>query len=121
MTIYIQFSDCGEHIRKWSREPFDGGAAYVEGPVWLPIESAPKDRTTIWAVLRDDIYPGINPQREDLERWNGLQVPLRHPGLTDDGFDMGWSIAAPVGNGGFPDHWIAGWMPLPAPRAEGGK
>ena len=32
MTIYIQYSACGDHIRKWSREPFDGGVAYVEAP-----------------------------------------------------------------------------------------
>ena len=69
---------------------------------WLPIESAPKDRTIIWAVLRSDLYPAM-AGREDLERWNGLQLPLRHPGVCDDGFDIGWNIAAPVGHGGFPD------------------
>jgi hypothetical protein len=26
--IYLQFSDCGQHIRKWSSEPFEGGARY---------------------------------------------------------------------------------------------
>lgn len=36
--------------------------------------------------------------------------------LADDGFDIGWSFAAPVGHGGFPDEWIVGWMPLPPPR-----
>lgn len=85
---------------------------------WQDISSAPKDRTIIWAALRPDIYPTLRPSREDLERWNGLQLPLRHPGLCDDGFDIGWSITAPVGNGGFPDEWIAGWMPLPPPPTE---
>lgn len=28
-AIYVQFSDCGQHIRKWSREPFDGCTEYV--------------------------------------------------------------------------------------------
>jgi hypothetical protein len=28
-TIYLQMSDCGQHIRKWSREPFDGCCDYV--------------------------------------------------------------------------------------------
>lgn len=82
---------------------------------WQPIETAPKDGTIIWAVLRGDIYPAVEPGRDDLERWNGVQVPMRHRGLADDGFDVGWSIAAPVGHGGFPDEWISGWMPLPAP------
>lgn len=27
-TIYVQFSDCGQHIRKWSREPFEGGMPF---------------------------------------------------------------------------------------------
>lgn len=45
-------------------------------------------------------------------RWRGLEVPLRHPGVAEDGFDVGWNIAAPVGHGGFPDEWIAGWIPL---------
>ena len=86
---------------------------------WQPIESAPKDGTTIWAVFRTDIYPTLCPKRPDLEIWNGVQVPLRDPGVytDDDGrvWDLGWNIAAPVGNGGFPDEWIAGCMPLPAP------
>lgn len=87
------------------------GKAQTAG--WQPIETAKKDRTVIWAVLRNDLYPQMHPGRENLERWNGVQVPLRHPGLADDGFDVGWSVAAPVGHGGFPDNWIAGWMPLP--------
>ncbi len=27
-TIYIQFSDTGRHIRKWSLKPFDGAVKY---------------------------------------------------------------------------------------------
>lgn len=90
---------------------------YAEGG-WRDISTAPKDGTIIWAKLRDDIYPSLRPEREDLERWNGAQVPMRHPGLADDGFDIGWSVAAPVGHGGFPDEWVAGWMPLPSPPKE---
>lgn len=29
MTLHIQFTPDGRHIRRWSREPFDGGEAYV--------------------------------------------------------------------------------------------
>lgn len=29
--IYLQFSDSGENIRKWSREPFEGGVRFVAG------------------------------------------------------------------------------------------
>ena len=77
---------------------------------WQPIETAPKDGTVIWAVLKNDLH---TRGRDDLDVWNGLQLPLRHRGITTSGFDGGWNIAAPVGHGGFPDCWIAGWMPLP--------
>ena len=86
---------------------------------WQPIGTAPKDGTPIWAHLREDIFPTLCPHRSDLERWNGRQVPLIHRGFTPSGFDVGWSIAAPVGHGGFPDEWIDGWMPLPTPPSSG--
>lgn len=82
---------------------------------WQDVSTAPKDRTPLLIALHPDIYPRIRPGRDDLERWNGIQVVMRHPGIASDGFDMGWNVAAPVGNGGFPDEWIAGWQPLPAP------
>ena len=98
--------------------PMDAVKAAVEDE-WQDISTAPKDGTTIWAVFHADIYPRIRPQREDLEPWNGKQVPLRHPGICEgsDGkpFDMGWNVAAPVGQGGFPDEWIAGWRSTPEP------
>lgn len=87
------------------------------GEGWLPIEDAKKDGTVIWAVFHPRIFPDLKPGRPDLEPWNGVQVPLRHPGIfpgyDDKPFDMGWNVAAPVGNGGFPDEWIIGWRHLP--------
>jgi hypothetical protein len=96
-------------------------AAIAEVMAWQPIENARKDGTPIWAVLHSDIYPRIEPGREDLRRWNGLQLPIRHAGLCEDGFDIGWGVAAPVGHGGFPDEWIAGYLPLPSPPNRGEK
>ena len=87
---------------------------------WQPIETAPKDRTPILAKMRCDIYPSLRPQREDLSSWNGRYVVVHHPGLATDGFDLGWSMNAPVGNGGFPDEWFEGWMPLPPPPTDAG-
>ena len=75
---------------------------------WRPIEEAKKGGETIWICLVERI-----PDRPDLKRWFGAQFPARHPGITENGFDIGWSVALPVGHGGFPDEWIAGWRPLP--------
>lgn len=81
---------------------------------WRDISEARKDGTVIWAKLREDIAEDKEEGswKRDLMRWRGLEVPLRHPGVAEDGFDVGWNIAAPVGHGGFPDEWIAGWIPL---------
>ena len=78
---------------------------------WRKMDSAPKDRTSVLLLLKNP----IPKDREDLRRWDGLQFVGRHPGLADDGFDIGWNFAAPVGHGGFPDDWFIGWMPLPEP------
>lgn len=77
---------------------------------WRPIEEARKDSTVILAALHDDLSERV--QRPDLKRWNGVQIPLRHRGLAEDGYDEGWEVAAPLGYGGIPDAWIAGWMKL---------
>lgn len=90
------------------RRKADRGAA--EGMRSLrPISEARKDGTVIWAVLR--VPDEELKVRKDLERWDGVQVPLRHMGVTRDGDDHGWNVAAPVGHGGFPDDWILGWVP----------
>lgn len=83
---------------------------------WRDISDAKKDgETIIWAVFRNDIAE--QEKRPDLERWHGVQVPLTHPGVDDDGFGIGWTLAAPIGQGSFPDEWIAGWRPMPSYRA----
>jgi hypothetical protein len=69
-----------------------------------------------------DLRPFDASEEFRLKRWQGLAFVGRHHGYTRDGYDMGWAFAAPVGQGGFPDAWLAGWMPLPNfPTPEEGK
>lgn len=83
----------------------------ADAAAWRPMTSAPRDRTDILARTRPDVFP------EDHNRsgWNNRNVVIRHEGIVNDDFDMGWSVAAPVGYGGMPDKWFVGWQPLPAP------
>lgn len=82
---------------------------------WRPISEAPKDGTSVLLKLKDDLSDfGMR----DPEYWNGLQFVGRS--ATGDHDLCGWSFAAPVGHGGFPDKWMDGWMPLPAAPGERG-
>lgn len=76
----------------------------------LAMAEAKKDGTPILLYLKNPIP---RPTRDDLRRWDGLCFVGRHPGLAHDGFDVGWNFAAPVGQGGFPDDWFDGWLPIP--------
>lgn len=76
--------------------------------------SAPKDGTPILARIRPDLmatYPYYN--RSKPEACAGLFVVIRHPGLADDGLDIGWSLAGPFGFGLGLDDVFEGWWPLP--------
>lgn len=98
-------------------------AAPLMGPRWQKIEGkpdptkAPWDGKPIWALIHSDL--SIRFQLERLAAWNGRQIPLRHEGKTPSDYDLGWSVAAPLGYGGIPDSWVAGWMPLPPPPESG--
>lgn len=81
---------------------------------WRPISEAPRDGTIIWAVFGEI-------EDEFMSRWSGVQVSIRHEGLTrPGGYDMGWSIMR-AGIGGISDDRFVGWMPLPSPPEEGTK
>lgn len=82
--------------------------------MWKPIEEARKDGTEYLLLLKNPIpYDSSH-----VERWHGVRFVGRHMGLAEDGFDIGWQFAAPVGHGGFPDEWFVGFQPLPpAPEA----
>lgn len=75
-----------------------------------PEHPAPRDGKPVLVRLKDPI-PNA---RDDLRRWDGVSFIARN---RDD--LMHWCFAAPVGQGGFPDEWIAGWRYLPAPADTG--
>lgn len=74
-----------------------------------PMSEAPKDRTPILALTRSD----LQSVRGDLDRWSNKWVVVHHQGVACDGWDSGWNVNAPVGNGGLPDEWFVGWHSLP--------
>lgn len=78
---------------------------------WQPMTTAKKDLKPILLKLKNTL--SADYKREDLKIWDGLVFVGRHIGLADDGFDIGWIFAAPVGAGGFPDEWFVGWQPIP--------
>jgi len=87
---------------------------------WQPMEDAKKDGTVILAMVRPDL--ATYTRRADLDRWAGKLVPIKHPGLASDGFDVGWSVALPVGYGLGCDDWFSGWKPAHSLTAtEGGQ
>lgn len=136
-TAYLWVTDSG--FKSWSRDPRKNGESvkYIRADLvptscfplmdlrddadkgWQPIETAKKNGKSILLKVRDDICAIRDNQ--GLKRWAGIIFVGRHPGLTDNGFDIGWNMAAPVGHGGFPDEWFEGWMPLPDKPQTGEK
>ena len=88
--------------------------AWQAARAWLPIEDAPDDGASVLLLLKekeslDEFFV------RDAESWAGLPFVGRRPYPRSHDFDMGWNFAAPVGEGGIPDAWLAGWQPLPPP------
>jgi hypothetical protein len=77
-----------------------------------PMSEAVKDGSSVLARLRPDLAEYV-PEKCWCHDVAGLWVVVRHPGLADDGFDLGWNLAGPFGNGGWPDDWFDGFIPLP--------
>lgn len=75
---------------------------------------APRDGTPILAALKT-AFPIDEFLKSELAEWNGKAVVVRWPPPPPASLGSGWHMDAPVGYGGFPDGWFAGWMPLPPP------
>lgn len=80
---------------------------------WMPMSEAPRDGTVILGRTRSDMVEDANMPQWSPHRWNDRYIPMKHEGSTPSGYDMGWSVALPVGHGGLPDDWFIGWRPLP--------
>lgn len=52
-VIYVRWSDDGQHIRKWSREPFEGGEPMYSRSFLLSEERVEAGREAILENLRD--------------------------------------------------------------------
>lgn len=110
-------------MARWLRYQMALSRQMVRGmsDAWRPMETAPKDGTRVLVRFKDDLRAFDTSDEFRLERWQGLEFVARHHGYTTrTGYDMGWGFAAPVGQGGFPDAWLVGWVPLPpAPSGQG--
>ena len=122
MTIYIQYSDCGNHIRRWSREPFDGGVAYVA----LPMDELCAERVVLacaaaTAVPGDAWTQGAEGHYAFLA---GLAALLGNE-VSADGFERNVIAQSRWLSDDHsmrcPDRVLLDFGFLPAPRAEGGK
>lgn len=71
-----------------------------------PMSEAPKDRTSVLALMKTD----LSEIRSDLDRLHGLWVVVRYDGY--EGNDT-FGLAGPFGYGGLPPEWFVGWQELP--------
>lgn len=104
----VQWHEITEALRGVARRYALRALAAADAAAWRPMSEAPRDRTDILAKTRPDIYP----EAHNRSGWNNRSVVIRHEGIVNDDFDMGWSVAAPVGYGGMPDKWFLGWQPI---------
>lgn len=82
-----------------------------------PMAKARKDGSSYLLKFRDDLA-------ERCPRWGGHEgtaakmaggwVVAAHPGFAGDGFDPGWALAGPFGQGIGGDELFEGWRALPA-------
>lgn len=110
----VEWHETTEALRGVARRYALQALAAADAAAWRPMIDAPRNRTDILARTRPDVYP----EAHNRSGWNNRSVVIRHEGILNDGFDMGWSVAAPVGYGGMPDEWFVGWQPLPTPPAS---
>ena len=108
-AIEVPVGGFEDKIDAWLKAIDISAAALRALPVsdgWEDMSSAPRDRTSILAIVAP------NDSRH-LEYHAGRMFVIRHEGVTDSDYDLGWAVFP--GFGGAPDKYFAGWRPLPAP------
>ena len=110
-VTFQSYCEVAPSVANIFRRSIIAALAAADQAAWRTMRDAPRDRTDILAKTRPDVYP----EAHNRSGWNNRSVVIRHEGIVNDDFDMGWSVAAPVGYGGMPDEWFVGWQPLPSP------
>lgn len=83
-----------------------------------PIETAPRI-IPILLKFKDDLSPYYGAFEDRVRDWEGRFFVGRASCIDEkDHKLMGWNFAGPIGIGGFPDCWLAGWMQLTEPPKE---
>ncbi len=78
---------------------------------WRPIPEALKNRMPVLMLLHRNMA-SLFPDHGHLHALAGCQIVVYHPGLEPDGYDVGWIMAGPLGQGGWKDHHFEGWKPI---------
>ena len=107
----VVWAEAGADVQaKWCQLAVAALGAVAGALPWRSMDSAPRDGTVIWACTRAHL------REEEAGSlfsggWRARWVAIMHGGDHGDGFDAGWTVAAPVGQAGLPHEWFEGWMP----------
>ncbi len=76
---------------------------FKQAPEWNEdMKTSPKNNTPVLLRFKNNLS-----EYKAREAWNGRVIVGKNAGDV-----MGWSFAAPVGAGGFPDDWFEGWRAI---------
>lgn len=63
-AIYVQWSDDGQHIRKWSHEPFDGSTTFVPADTITALRAeVVRMRDALERIVDAPMIDHANPER----------------------------------------------------------
>ena len=94
-ALFVQFSDCGKHIRRWSREPFDGAVEYTAETVEQAKPQHPDRARFRKSGMTEDAlnYPLTE---------GGVAIVAEHNGVAVEQMPAEWHFA--------PNAWMQRWL-----------